>query len=147
MNLTEHFSYEEMTDTNHVEFLNENRKQGGPFVPNMVQVCGRLEKVRKFFNCPVIVDSGFRYPALNAHVKGSSNSQHMTGDAADFKLRDFNDFNGLKFVFLWCMNNVDYGQLILENPPGSKPWIHIGLPRIGRAKTQYVFEQGVYRPV
>ena len=147
MNLTEHFTYEEMTRTDYAEFLDENRRRGGPYVPNMVQVCNRLEKVRAFFNCPVIVESCFRYPALNAHIKGSPNSQHMTGDAADFKLRDHKDFTSLKFVFLWCMNHVDYGQLILENPKNSNPWIHIGLPRPGRAKTQYVFEQGIYRPI
>ncbi|MEO5368187.1 MAG: D-Ala-D-Ala carboxypeptidase family metallohydrolase [Magnetococcus sp. WYHC-3] len=42
-----------------------------------------LQPAREGLRYPILVSSGFRCPALNALVKGSPNSQHMLGQAAD----------------------------------------------------------------
>ena len=45
-----------------------------------------LEKLRSRFNAPLRVSSGFRCPAHNKAIKGSTDSRHMHGDAADIRI-------------------------------------------------------------
>lgn len=45
-----------------------------------------LEKVRAFFEAPVLVSSGHRCPERNRAVGGVENSQHLLGRAADIKV-------------------------------------------------------------
>ena len=128
MNLTEHFSIEEMTRTTHAEFQEINRLLAASFMVNMKQVCGQLELIRDYFARPIFITSGFRCPGLNDAIGGSATSQHMRGEAADFVVKDFQDETGLGIVFDWCGHHLNYGQLIFERPTNRKPWIHIGLP-------------------
>ena len=46
-----------------------------------------LTFIRKHFNSPVSVHSGFRCPAHNAAVGGKENSYHLRGQAADISVR------------------------------------------------------------
>ncbi len=58
-------------------------KDGTPIVlvdPALVKV---LENIRKHFNKPVRINSGYRTASHNRKVGGSSNSQHVKGTAAD----------------------------------------------------------------
>lgn len=47
---------------------------------------GLLEVIRAHFDKPVIINSGYRTPAHNQNVGGSSGSKHMLGLAADIRL-------------------------------------------------------------
>lgn len=54
---------------------------------NLVQVAAFLEVLRSTFgDRPIVVTSGYRSPAYNASVGGSSTSDHVRGLAADVKL-------------------------------------------------------------
>ena len=44
-----------------------------------------LDPLREAYGKPIVVTSGYRCPALNKAVGGASNSQHMTGQAADIR--------------------------------------------------------------
>lgn len=46
-----------------------------------------LDPLREFLELPIIINSGYRSPALNRAVGGSKNSQHMYGQAADITFR------------------------------------------------------------
>lgn len=46
-----------------------------------------LENVRKHFNNPVIITSGYRTPEYNKKIGGVKNSQHTKGTAADIKVK------------------------------------------------------------
>lgn len=46
-----------------------------------------LEKIRKHFNAPVIINSGYRTPSWNSKVNGASNSYHCKGMAADIVVK------------------------------------------------------------
>lgn len=46
-----------------------------------------LEKIRKHFNAPVIINSGYRTPSWNSKVNGSPNSYHCKGMAADIEVK------------------------------------------------------------
>ncbi len=147
MKLTENFSFEEFCNTDKTEFQAQNLLQGEAFKNNMTLVCLELEKLRAFMFRPIYINSGFRCPELNKAVGGTLTSQHTTGGAADFVVKDFQDLSGLNFIFDWCSNHFNYGQLIFETPPNKSPWIHFGIPREGREKTRFIYENGVYKPI
>ena len=48
-----------------------------------------LEHIRVSMNSPVIINSAYRCPEHNERVGGSINSMHLTGKAADIRVRDF----------------------------------------------------------
>lgn len=82
-----------------------------------------LQPVRDHFDKPVIISSGYRSPAVNRAVGGSSKSQHMTGEAADFEIPSIDNYE----LAQWIKNNLNYDQLILEfYTGGNSGWIHVG---------------------
>lgn len=46
-----------------------------------------LEEIRKHFNAPVIINSGYRTPSWNSKVNGAPNSYHCKGMAADIVVK------------------------------------------------------------
>jgi len=82
-----------------------------------------LEPVRARFG-PVVVNSGYRSPDVNAAVRGQPTSQHIRGEAADFEVP------GVHNVTLahWIRDNLpDYDQIIAEFCSPSDPaagWVH-----------------------
>jgi zinc D-Ala-D-Ala carboxypeptidase len=123
MNLTPHFSLEEMTFTNHREFDN---------TPNVVQVNNLqrlaefLEEVRSLLGKPIIVDSGFRSPDVNQAVGSTSVSQHLRGCAADFRVPGMTPAQVVKAIH---ESDLPFDQLILE-----LTWTHISIPNTDDAK-------------
>jgi len=91
--ITEHFSFFEMTNSEEFpELVEENRKaiiHNSIMILNLQIVCLLLERLRKVYGRIKIL-SGFRYQKLNESVKGSLNSQHMKAEAVDFTTLDFN---------------------------------------------------------
>jgi uncharacterized protein YcbK (DUF882 family) len=49
-----------------------------------------LQKLRDRLGVPLTIESGYRNPTHNIAVRGSPNSRHMLGQAADVKCRTFN---------------------------------------------------------
>ena len=47
-----------------------------------------LDPLRAAWGAPIVVNSGYRCPALNEAVGGSKTSDHMTGRAADIEAAD-----------------------------------------------------------
>lgn len=120
MQLSQHFSLEEMTRSATAKRLNipnvPNRQQ----IENLRLLCiNVLEPIRVTVGLPLHIDDGFRCPELNAAVGGVSDSQHQEGKAADFvpignvQIEDvFNDI---------CRGSLEYDQVIQE----FGEWIHI----------------------
>lgn len=144
--LTPNFKLSEMLDCR-AEYQERNNEQGQAYIENMRQVCRELEKLREYIFRPITISSGFRCHDLNVAVGGAGNSQHLYGLAADFTVKDFDDHAGLYYIFSWCGRNLNHGQLIFERPAGKRPWIHIGMPREGRAPAMFIFENGIYRRI
>jgi zinc D-Ala-D-Ala carboxypeptidase len=144
MRLTSNFTMWEFTKTSHQDLQQKNIDEATQYLHYILDLSNKLQKLRDFIFRKIYVCSGFRCKELNDRVKGSANSQHMKGQAVDFTVQDFADPKGLKFIFDWCEHNLEYGQLIFENPPGRKPWIHLGLPREGRNPTAYYFDGKKY---
>jgi len=97
-----------------------------------------LQPVRDHFGVPIIITSGYRCPDLNDAVKGATSSQHMKGEAADFKIK-LDNAKGVKLydLYLWMVDNLSFDQLIWEVRPNSK-WIHVSYKN-EKANRQQVF--------
>lgn len=83
-----------------------------------------LQPLRVYAQEPIKIGSGYRSPALNRAVGGVSNSQHMTGQAADLCI-DGNIEKGRKWFDL-IRRNLPFDQLIWEkNPKTGSYWVHV----------------------
>jgi hypothetical protein len=118
MNLSEHFTLEELTFTNHREYDNTpNQVQ----IDNLTRLAEFLEKVRyTLYDRPIIIDSGFRSPEVNHAVGSTSVSQHLKGCAADIRVPDMTPAEVVKAIY---DADLPYDQLILE-----LGWTHISIP-------------------
>jgi len=83
MNLSEHFTLEELVLSQTAARENIDNTPSAAIVENLKVLAAGLEKVRALVGHPIIVSSGYRCPALNRAVRGAVNSQHMDGAAAD----------------------------------------------------------------
>jgi uncharacterized protein YcbK (DUF882 family) len=69
-----------------------------------------LQPLREAWGAPLIINSGYRSPELNAHVLvgGAPTSQHVKGEAADVSCKD-----PLKLARLAVKLGLPYDQLIV----------------------------------
>ena len=87
-----------------------------------------LEPLRAAYGMPIKISSGYRCPALNKAVQGSSTSVHMIGYAADLQVGgSFNKFRD--FVVEWFRKTgTKFDQILLErNTKTGARWIHVSL--------------------
>ena len=92
-----------------------------------------VQKVRDRFGVTVI-NSGYRGPALNEAVGGSSKSQHCKGEAVDIECPGTPNYDVAK----WIEDNLDFDQLILEfYTPGipDSGWVHVSYKSEGNRKS------------
>lgn len=52
------------------------------------ELMAMLDNIREHFDRPVVITSGCRCESHNRAVKGSANSQHLHGRAADIQIRN-----------------------------------------------------------
>ena len=76
-----------------------------------------LQPLRDIARQPVIVTSGYRPPELNAAIGGSKTSQHMNGEAVDFRIISMTP---IEVCQLAVENNLPFDQLIHE----FQSWVH-----------------------
>ncbi len=122
--LSDHFTFEELTETNHEELQEENRKEAVKYKDNLTRVAKELlEPIRNHFGVPVKVTSGYRGTELNELVGGSITSQHCRGEAGDIEVRGYTTREKKIEVIKWIIDNIkEFGQLLLE-----RDIVHISL--------------------
>ena len=147
--LSENFSLQEFTKSQTAT------RQGLDNAPNDEHLASAtalfenvVQKVRENFGVTVI-NSGYRGPALNTAVGGSSNSQHCKGEAVDIECPGTGNYDVAK----WIESNLDFDQLILEfYTPGipDSGWVHVSYKTEGNRKQSLTAmkEDGktVYKP-
>jgi len=92
-----------------------------------------VQPVRDNFG-PTVINSGYRGPALNEAVGGSSKSQHCKGEAVDIECPGKGNYD----VASWIESNLDFDQLILEfYTPGipDSGWVHVSYKAEGNRKS------------
>jgi putative chitinase len=152
MQMSPHFKLSEFTKSETAIRKKIDNTPNAEHAQNLKNVCEKiLEPVRNHFGKPVRINSGYRGPALNAAVGGSSKSQHCNGEAVDFEI------DGLPNPELarWVSENCDFDQIILEfYDPKEGPnsgWVHASFTTKGpnrKQKLTAVTENGktVYKP-
>jgi hypothetical protein len=85
MQLSENFSFEELTTTGHDNMIEQNRVSAQKFMKQLKYTAGALEECRKVLGVGLQITSGYRMPTLNKAVGGSATSKHTQGLCADFK--------------------------------------------------------------
>ena len=128
MQLTEHFNLSEFVRSDTASRLGIDNSINDPeIITNIRNLCERvLEPLRAYAGCPIIINSGYRCPQLNAAVGGSRRSQHMKGEACDIRVRD--EATG-DCWYSWMKEHLPYDQLIKERSQKSSGsiWIHVSL--------------------
>lgn len=119
MNLTPNFTLAEMIRSQIAVRRGIDNTPPPDIIERLRLLCENvLEPLRAHYASPVIVTSGYRSPALNSAIGGSSTSQHSQGEAADFTVRGVSNID----VCRWMERRLTYDQLIYEF--GEAGWIH-----------------------
>jgi zinc D-Ala-D-Ala carboxypeptidase len=135
-----HFSFAELTVTDHREFLEEQDKAPAQVCANLVRLATDLLEPARALVGPLHVNSGYRCPALNAAIGGSKTSAHMDGLAADVFPLEMDLREAYERL---AQSGLPFDQLIFE----FGRWIHIGAPRHGqepRLQRLAIYEPGKY---
>ena len=125
MNLTEHFTLEELTITDHREFDNTPNASE---TANLTRLAGFLEKVKEAVGGKaVMVNSAFRSAQVNAAVGSKETSQHRVGCAADLRVPGMTPDQVVKAIM---SKGLPYDQLIRE----FDRWTHVSIPNDPKGK-------------
>lgn len=123
MNLTAHFTLEELTFSFNAKRLGIDNTPTKEHLRNLGILAEKLEEVRALLgNRPITITSGYRCKELNDHTKGSSKtSAHMEGLAADFVCPSYGA--PLQVAKAIAGSNISFDQVINE----GGGWVHLGL--------------------
>lgn len=137
MNLTEHFTLEELTFSDYaVRKGLDNTPQNDAVLANLKVLAQGLEKVRALLNKPVKINSGFRSPAVNVAIGGTLKSHHCLGLAADFVCPSFGTPREICSAIM--RSDIQYDQLIYEGT-----WVHLSFaPSMRRQNLHAHFKNG-----
>lgn len=124
MRLSKNFTMAEFTKSQTAERKGiDNTPEGEHLEAAQALFENVVQPVRDHFG-PTVINSGYRSPALNEAVGGSSTSQHCKGQAADIEVPGTPNAD----LAQWIVDNVEFDQVILEfYTPGipDSGWVHV----------------------
>jgi len=126
MKLSPNFSLQELTFSQVASRRGLNNTPSEKVKDNLERLAFFLEQVRKLFNKPLLISSGYRSREVNEAVGGSKTSQHCEGCAADFNVKGMSPSAVVRAI---VANDIPYDQVILE----FDSWVHISIPNIKKA--------------
>jgi len=123
--LTEHFSLEELTHTDHREYDNtpndaelENLKRLAEFLEDVKEALGGK---------PIMVNSAFRSKQVNDAVGSKDSSQHRIGCAVDIRVPQLTPDQVVRAIIA---SDLKFDQVIRE----FDRWTHLSIPNTVDAK-------------
>ena len=124
MKLSKNFTLKEFTKSMTATRLGiDNTPQGEHLVAAQELFTQVVQHVRDHFGITRI-NSGYRSPALNEAVGGSSRSQHCKGQAVDLECDKADNL----VVAQWIRDNLEFDQIISEFYTDGDPssgWVHV----------------------
>ena len=133
MNLSPHFTLDELTHTDHREIDNTPTQDE---ISNLQQLANFLEEVKTVLGGkPIMISSGFRCKALNDAVGSKDTSQHRTGFAADFRVPGMTPDEVVRAVIA---SGIGYDQIIRE----FDRWTHISVADKPRKQALIIDKSG-----
>ena len=119
MNLSEHFTLEELTHTDHREYDNVPNDAE---TENLIRLAKFLEEVKELLGGkPIMVNSAFRCKQVNDAVGSKDSSQHRTGCAADIRVPGLTPNEVVQQIIA---SGIEFDQVIRE----FDRWTHISVP-------------------
>lgn len=122
-----YFSIEELTRSSTAKARgidNTPTKRNVHYLTRLIE--NTLDPLRELWGKPIRVNSGYRSPALNKAIGGTSNSSHMYGYAADITTGSKEENKALwnKLVasdipFTKAINEQDYSWIHISYIPGN----------------------------
>ena len=125
MKLSENFTLDELTHTDHREFDNVPNESE---LANLKRLAAFLETVKSAIGGkPIIVNSAFRCKEVNDAVGSSDKSQHRLGCAADIRVPQMTPDEVVKAIIA---AGLPFDQVIRE----FDRWTHVSIPNTADAK-------------
>jgi len=121
MNITPNFTLAELTVSETAMRHGIDNTPGPVAMKNLTRLANFLEEVRKVLGKPILINSAYRSAEVNTVIKGSKNSQHMVGCAADIRVPGMSPNEVCKAIIA---SKLQYDQLIRE----FDSWTHISIP-------------------
>lgn len=138
MKLSPNFSLREFTDSATAVARGWENVPPPEVMPTLRATAAGLEAVRALLSwivghdVPVIVTSGYRSLRLNREIGSRDTSQHVLGEAVDFRAPQFG--TPAQIVATIAGSAIDYDQVISESTSSGARWVHISFgPRNRRA--------------
>lgn len=129
--MSKYFTREELTGSSSAAARGIDNTPPPAVLPKLAALAGNLlDPVRELNGGPIHVNSGFRCPELNRAVRGTENSQHIRGEAADITAGSPAKNRALfdKIV----ASGLSFDQLIDEQ---NYAWLHLSF-RAGANRNQ-----------
>ena len=105
---------------------------------NLCRLAAFLQTIRNELHLPIIVNSAYRSPEVNAKVGGVSSSYHVKGLAADIKCADMD-----KLLTILHSHLMEIDQLGIYYNSTTQLWFHIGLQAEGKAPRTQIYTKEV----
>ena len=134
MNIT-NFTFSELikTDTGL-----DNTPSDMNVLSNICRLAAFLQTVRNELHLPIIVNSAYRSPEVNAKVGGVSSSYHCKGLAADIKCADMD-----KLLAILHSHLMEIDQLGIYYNSTTQLWFHVGLAEDGKVPRTQIYTKEV----
>jgi uncharacterized protein YcbK (DUF882 family) len=124
MNLTPHFTLEELTASETAERNGWDNSPNDTELANLTRLANFLEQVKVVLDGkPIMISSGLRTKQVNDAVGSKDTSQHRIGCAADFKVPGMTPDEVVRKI---VASGIGYDQIIRE----FDRWTHISVPNV-----------------
>jgi hypothetical protein len=107
----------------------------------MKRLCGWLEVLRSRAGAPIIINSGYRSPQLNKKIGGVPTSNHLTGCAADIRVKNMEQLIRYAAILLDYADesNQEFDELLIEKNRYGAIWLHFAVrPSGNRRKVCFI---------
>lgn len=154
MMLSEHLDLIEVTRSETAKRKNVSNQPTPEHTENLKKLAENIfEPIRKHFNKPIFISSGYRSKELNTAIGGSLTSQHCKGEAIDIDMDGSSGGVTNAMVFNYIKDHLNFDQLIWEFGNATAPdWVHVSYSSSGRQRKQILKAvrnsagQTVYQP-
>ncbi len=139
-NFSKYFSLRELTFSKIAEVHGIDNTPTSDILETLKHTASQLDKVRELLGKPVNISSGYRCLQVNRRLGSKDTSQHLKGEAVDFKCELFGNpravFEAIR------KSDIHFDQLILE----FNSWVHISFVKEGGRRECLIIDRfGVER--
>lgn len=135
MKLSKYFDLRELIFSKIAEENGIDNMPDDKTLETLKYTASQLDKVRELLGKPVNVSSGYRCLQVNRRLGSKDTSQHLKGEAVDFKCELFGNpkkvFNKIK------ESGIQFDQLILE----FNSWVHISFVKEGGRRECLIYDR------